>query len=67
MNHLIRKIIKKRTNINITIDILLEEDFDICILLIQELIPIGLRAVNDILQQEVIQLAGTRYSRGQYK
>jgi len=58
-----RKIIKKRTNINSNIDNLLEEDFDICILLIQELIPIGLRAVNDILQQEVLQLAGSRYSR----
>ena len=53
-----RKILKKRTNINSNIDNLLEEDFDICISLIQELIPIGLRAVNDILQQEVIQLAG---------
>jgi len=58
-----RKIIKKRTNINSNIDNLLEEDFDICISLIQELIPIGLRAVNDILQQEVLQLAGSRYSR----
>ena len=57
-----KKIIKKRTNINSNINNLLEEGFDIRILLIQELIPIGLRAVNDILQQEVIQLAGTRYS-----
>jgi len=62
-----RKIIKKRTNINSNIDNLLKEDFDICISLIQELIPIGLRAVNDILQREVIQLAGTRYSRSKDK
>jgi len=59
-----KKIIKKRININNNIDNLLGEDFNIRISLIQELIPIGLMAVNDILQQEVIQLAGTRYSRG---
>ena len=54
-----RKIIKKRTIINSNIDNLLEEGFDIRISLIQELIPIGLMAVNDILQQEVLQLAGS--------
>ncbi len=32
--------------------------------LIQALIPIGLEAVNDLLQQEVVSLAGARYSRG---
>ena len=62
-----RKILKDRTNINSNIDNLLEEGFDIRISLIQELIPIGLMAVNDILQQEVIQLAGTRYSRSKDK
>ncbi len=31
--------------------------------LIQALIPIGLEAVNELLQQEVCQLAGERYSR----
>jgi transposase-like protein len=31
--------------------------------LIQALIPIGLEAVNEVLQQEVCQLAGARYSR----
>ena len=31
--------------------------------LIQALIPIGLEAVKDVLQQEVCQLAGERYSR----
>ena len=31
--------------------------------LIQALIPIGLEAVNDVLQQEVYRLAGARYSR----
>ncbi len=31
--------------------------------LIQALIPIGLEAVNEVLQQEVCQLAGERYSR----
>lgn len=32
--------------------------------LIQELIPLGLLAVEDILQKEVIALAGGRYRRG---
>ncbi|HEB79912.1 MAG TPA: hypothetical protein ENI79_05510, partial [Rhodospirillales bacterium] len=32
--------------------------------LIQALIPIGLEAVNELLQQEVITLVGARYSRG---
>ena len=31
--------------------------------LIQALIPIGLEAVSDVLQQEVGQLAGVRYER----
>ena len=31
--------------------------------LIQALIPIGLEAVSDVLQQEVGQLAGVRYAR----
>lgn len=62
-----KKILKKRTNINSNIDNLLEEGFDIRISLIQSLIPIGLMAVNDILQQEVIQLAGSRYSRSKNK
>ena len=32
--------------------------------LIQELIPLGLLWVEDALQQEVAQLAGARYQRG---
>ena len=32
--------------------------------LIQALISIGLEAVNDLLQQEVVSLVGARYSRG---
>ncbi len=32
--------------------------------LIQALIPLGLKAVNDLLQQEVTALAGERYRRG---
>ena len=39
------------------------DDLDVRLALIQELIPIGLMAVNDLLQQEVTTLAGTRYSR----
>ena len=32
--------------------------------LIQALIPVGLEAVNELLQQEVVSLAGARYSHG---
>lgn len=32
--------------------------------LIQALIPLGLEAVNDLLQKEVSQLVGNRYERG---
>jgi transposase-like protein len=32
--------------------------------LIQALIPVGLEAVNELLQQEVVSLVGVRYSRG---
>ena len=38
-------------------------ELDTRVELIQALIPIGLEAVNDLLQQEVCQLAGERYSR----
>src|SRR3989339_1010978 len=42
---------------------LLAGDFETRIALIQELIPIGLMAVKDALQHEVMELAGSRYSR----
>lgn len=64
-----RKINKNQKNCNNNInnsqvlDNLSEEGFDVRITLIQELIPIGLMAVNDILQQEVTKLAGARYNR----
>jgi len=64
-----KKIIKRRKNCNTNINKqrvinnLSEEDFDVRIALIQELIPIGLMAVNDILQNEVTQIAGFRYNR----
>jgi transposase-like protein len=38
-------------------------ELDARVELIQALIPIGLEAVNEVLQQEVCQLAGERYSR----
>lgn len=38
-------------------------ELDTRVELIQALIPIGLEAVNEVLQQEVCQLAGERYSR----
>lgn len=39
------------------------EDFDVKMSVIQELIPLGLKAVSEALQQEVNQLAGERYGR----
>ena len=38
-------------------------ELDTRVELIQTLIPIGLEAVNDVLQQEVCRLVGERYSR----
>ena len=38
-------------------------ELDTRVELIQALIPIGLEAVNEVLQQEVCRLAGERYSR----
>ena len=40
------------------------EDFDVKMTVIQELIPLGLRAVADELKNEVIRLAGEKHSRG---
>lgn len=41
----------------------LPTDLDTRIAVIQALIPLGLRAVEDVLQQEVQMLAGPRYAR----
>jgi hypothetical protein len=41
----------------------LPADLDTRIAVIQALIPLGLRAVEDVLQQEVQRLAGPRYVR----
>ena len=38
-------------------------EMDVQVALIQALIPLGLAAVEDLLQQEVSQLAGARYAR----
>ena len=38
-------------------------EVDVRVALIQALIPLGLDAVNDLLQEEVNDLAGDRYSR----
>ena len=40
------------------------EDFDMKMAVIQELIPLGLKAVTEELQAEVKKLAGGRYERG---
>jgi putative transposase len=39
------------------------EDSTVSVAMIQALIPLGLRAVEEALQQEVAQLAGARYAR----
>lgn len=40
------------------------EDFDVKMSVIQTLIPLGLKAVGEALQNEVTRLAGEKYSRG---
>jgi len=40
------------------------EDFDVRMSVIQDLIPLGLKAVAEELQREVKRLAGDKYSRG---
>lgn len=40
------------------------EDFDVKMSVIQELIPLGLKAVAEELRNEVIRLAGEKHSRG---
>ena len=42
----------------------LTEDIDTKVALIKTLIPLGLMAVNDMLQGELETLVGSRYSRG---
>lgn len=39
-------------------------DLDVKLTLIQELIPLGLKAVSEQLQKEVLELAGNRYRHG---
>src|SRR3989338_8406586 len=40
------------------------EEFDVKMSVIQELIPLGLKAVAEELKDEVIRLAGEKHSRG---
>lgn len=41
----------------------LTEDMDTKVALIRSLVPLGLMAINDMLQREVEELAGNRYQR----
>ena len=41
----------------------LSEDMDTKVALIQSLVPLGLMAINDMLQREVTELAGNRHQR----
>jgi len=41
----------------------LSEDMETKVALIQSLVPLGLMAINDMLQREVAELAGNRYQR----
>ena len=50
-------------NISFNEDFVFPEDLDTKLSLIQELIPLGLEAVRDILQEEVNRLVGIKYDR----
>ena len=54
---------KQKESFNTNVPALMEE-MDTRIALIQALIPLGLKAVEETLQHEVSDLAGQRYSRG---
>ena len=58
-----RKIEEKRKAVMDKIVKSYSEEFDVKIAMIQELIPIGLKAISEELQKEVKGLAGERYSR----
>lgn len=58
------KISEKRKAAAAKLDELTTDDLDVSIALIQELIPLGLKAVSEKLQAEVEQLTGQRYKHG---
>lgn len=58
------KVSEKRKATRAILEKLKTDDLDITVALIQELIPIGLRAVSELLQSEVSELTGIRYKHG---
>ncbi len=58
------KITDKRKLTKAMLEKLETDDLDVTLALIQELIPIGLQAVAEQLQNEVKQLTGSRYEHG---
>jgi transposase-like protein len=55
--------VKEEQDDDLAVSGLSDQDLDVRIALIQELIPLGLEAVHDQLNDEVKRLAGLRYSR----
>ena len=58
------KISGKRKRTREVLEKLKRGDLDVTVAMIQELIPIGLKAISDQLQTEVKQLTGIRYKHG---
>ena len=58
------KVKQRRKNMEAMMDLEKINDIDVRVALIQALIPEGLKAVNERLQEEVRLLAGERYQHG---
>jgi len=58
------KISEKRKVTKAMLEKIKTDDWDVSVALIQELIPIGLKAVEEQLLAEVEELAGKRYEHG---
>ena len=58
------KVVAKRARLARQMEQMKTGDLDARVELVQALIPIGLKAVGDLLQEEVEYLAGNRYERG---
>ena len=58
-----KRVARKTETINDKSSAIVIENVDTRVALIQALIPIGLECVNELLQSEVKELAGSRYSR----
>ena len=59
-----KKVTSRRRALEEMIELSQIDDIDVKVSLIQALIPLGLAAVNEKLQEEVKTLAGERYAHG---